>query len=359
MKRSNMFLIAMMMLVIAALACSGIGGGGQPGGNATPASGGGAGAGSGGTTPTKAASAKSEKDFSLTSLTGGLKTLKSYKAEMAMTVKGTDDDGQPVNANMKFNEEVTIEPAARRIYFTGEGVETQGVGTFEIITIGDAAYMVMEQDGKKTCISTTSDQANATEGLMPKDFNLSDGKFVGEETVNGIKAKHYAWKENSGLFGLGGATKGKADVWVASDGEFVVKFTAEATGKGQLWASNKQGEGTFTIEYNVTQVNKSFKIEAPETCKSAASDIPVMADAKDKSVLGDMVAYTSASPFADVVKFYKDEMSKGGWKAAEDSSEMEGVAILNFAKDKRKAQVMITEDKDKQVTSVLVTTSEE
>lgn len=368
MKNVKILMLVVIVLALAALACSIGGGGGQPSDNgaATPASGGGEG-GEIGTSPTKEAAtsapAPAEQDLTLSTLTEGLANLKSYKSTFTIKFVGKDQQGQPVNESWEMREEFTQEPKAQRIAVTSIGLSEEQAaqsGAFEMITIGDTSYMVMQDnDGKRSCISTSSDEATQPEqGLFsPATLGgVSGAKYVKTETANGIKAKHYVWKEG-GLVGLG-FTSAKGDVWVAVDGNYVVKYTAEATGKGTLFGSTAE-EGTITVEYNLTEVNGSFQIEPPAECEAPATDIPIMADAKDKSTFGEMVSYMSASAFADVVEFYKTEMPNNGWQPSGEPTEMEGLATLDFTKDNRKAQVMISYDTDKQITSVLITTSQE
>jgi len=367
MKNVKMFMLVVTVLALAALACSIGGGGGQPSeGVATLIPGGGVG--EGGTPPTQetatSALPPAEQDLTLSTLTEGLATLKSYKSAFTIKFVGKDQQGQPVNGSLETREEFTQEPKAQRIAFTSIGLSPEQAaqsGTFEMVTIGDTSYLIMQdQDRKRSCISTSSEATQPQQGLFTPEMlgGISGAKYVNTETVNGIKTKHYTWKEGGGLVGLG-FTSVKGDVWVAVDGNYVVKYMAEATGKGTLFFGSSGEEGTITIEYNLTEVNGSFKIESPAECEAVATDIPIMADAKDKATFSEMVSYTSASAFADVVQFYKKEMPNNGWQPSGEPTEMEGLATLEFTKDNRKAQVMISYDQDKQIANVIITTTQE
>ncbi|MDH4136864.1 MAG: hypothetical protein OEW09_09170, partial [Anaerolineae bacterium] len=295
MKSVKIFVLVVTVLALATLACSIGGGGGQPSdkGAATPASGGGVG-GEIGTSPTKetatsaptptkaaatSAPTSEENDLTLSTLTEGLATLKSYKSTFIVKFVGKDGQGQPVNGSLETREEFTQEPRAQRIAVTSMGFseeQTDQSDMFEMITIGDTSYMVtQDQDGKRSCISMSSDESTKPQqGLFSPDMlgGVSGAKYVKTETVNGIKAKHYAWKEG-GLVGLG-FTSANGDVWAAVDGDYVVKYTAEATGKDMLFGSTSE-EGTITVEYNLTEVNGSFQIEPPADCEAPSTDIPV------------------------------------------------------------------------------------
>jgi hypothetical protein len=368
MKNVKILMLVVTVLALAALACSIGGGGGQPSdtGAATPVTGGGGGA-EVGTSPTQEAAtsapAPAENDLTLSTLTEGLAALQSYKSTFTIQFAGKDAQGQPVNGSFETREEFIQEPRAQRIAFTSIGFSAEQAdqsGAFEMITIGDTRYMVMQdQDGKRSCISTSSDEGTQPQqGLFSPDMmgGVSGARYVNTETANGIQAKHYTWQEG-GLAGLGFASA-KGEVWVAVDGNYVVKYTAEATGKGALFGSTQE-EGTIAVEYNLIEVNGSFKIEPPAECEAAATDIPIMADASDKSTFGEIMSYTSASALADVVEFYKREMPNNGWQPSGEPTEMEGLAVLEFTKDNRKAQVMISYDADNKTASVMITTSQE
>jgi hypothetical protein len=367
MKNQKMFVLAVIVLTLALLAC-GIGGGGakktaEVPATAVPSEEQG---GQEQVAPTEEAAAPTEgaaaeQDLTLPSVTEGLATLQSYKSTYILKFDGKDADGQPVQGTMEVSEDYTQEPKAQRVAFTSTGFGDQSAaqgGTFEIVTIGDMSYMITQDaDGKNSCVSVSSSEGTQMEqGLFSPNMlgGISGAKYVGRDTVNGIKTKHYTWKEG-GLTGLG-FTSAKGEVWVAEDGNYTVKYTAEATGKGALFGTS-ENEGTLTVEYNLTDVNGSFTIERPADCAAPATDIPLMADAQEKAIMGEMISYSSPSAFADVVAFYKAEMPNNGWQPSGEPTEMEGLAQLDFTKDTRKAQVTITYDTDKQLSSVIVSTS--
>jgi hypothetical protein len=375
--------LALIIVVLALSACGGAGSGAEPTREeiATPASAGQtsdqsaaspteeqAAAPSGAQeTPTAeqvaATPAPTEEDLDLPDLTGGLAGLGSYKSTFSMRFVGKDANGNDVEGTWETQEEFTREPRAQRIVMTTSG-STTGVtgqpGTFGLITIGDMSYIITEDaDGTISCISMSSgEESDLTQGIFTPDMmgSISGAKYAGRETVNGMNTKHYTWKETSlPVFGF---TSASGEVWVATDGDYVVRYVSEASGSGTLFGASEQ-EGTITFEYNLTEVNGSFTIEAPAECETPATDIPVMADAQDKATFGEMLSYSSPSAFADVVEFYKTEMPANGWQPSGEPMEMEDFATLSFAKDGRTAQVMITYSSDTQLTSVVVTTGTE
>jgi hypothetical protein len=375
MKNRRMFALAVIVLTLALLACSIGSTGSQPTSTAASA----APAGQTGSQPTAAPAAQAtsgatpasaqetatpaaggtEQDLTVSSITEGLASLQSYKSTMNVQFSGTDDQGQPVNGSWQTEEDYIQQPPAQRVAITASGFSTDTIqnGSFEMITIGDTTYLLtQDQSGEPSCISvSSSEQSNIQQGLYTPDIlgGINDAKYVNNETVNGVQTKHYAWSE--GTQSLLGFTSSKGDVWRAVDGDYVVKYVAQASGKGTILGSTQE-EGTISVDYELTDVNGSFTIDAPDSCAGPATDIPIMADAQDKSSFGELLTYSSPSDFATVVDFYKAEMPNDGWQPSGEPMETEGLASLEFTKDSRTAQVVITYDSDTQLTSVTVST---
>lgn len=313
--------------------------------------------------PDMTAPDSAEGNLNLGNVTEGLALLSSYKSRFAMTFSGTDAQGQEVHNTWAVEEDLIQDPRAQRTAMTSTesvGGEAGQPSIFEMYTIGEGTYWVnQDADGGVSCTSmSSSEPAAPQQGMFTPDMlgGISDAKYVGTETINGVRSKHYAWQENTmPLFGFGSV---KGDVWVAADGEYTVKYRAEATGKGSF-LSTTDAEGTLTVEYDLTDINSSFAIEAPSECQGPATDIPVMANAQDKSTFGDTISYSSPTALADVVAFYQAEMPQDGWQATGEPSNMEGFAMLEFAKEGRTAQLMLTYDADAQKTSVLISISQQ
>jgi hypothetical protein len=302
-----------------------------------------------------------EQDLSLDSVSEGLTQLRSYKSTLTMRFIGKDSQGQAVDSSWTMQEEFTEQPRAQRVVWTtsestgGQPAVTSG---YEVITIGQSTYMITRDDsGTETCIESSSGDATPPEQMLSADMwgSISDAKYVNTETVNGVRAKHYAWDEGT-LVTLGYAT-GKGETWVAVDGGYVVRQLIEFTGKG-LFLAGSDEEGTSTWQWDVTDANGSFQIQAPEGCESAATDLPIMAGATDMFTYGDMISYTSGGAFADVVAFYKTEMPNAGWQPSGTPFEGEDFAMLEFTKDERTASVSLSYSASDQTTSVILSVSQ-
>jgi len=277
-----------------------------------------------------------DEDISLSSVTSGLQSLDSYRGYLKMTFEGStgDEEGQWV---MEMDMEHVRDPFAQRVVVRG-GETGLGEG-FESVQIGDQSYVVF---GEGQCISSSADEEDAMDmELFDVDDTiggLEEARRVRpDETVNGVLCRHYVFDEKA--LGWGTFTHAEGEMWVAIDGEYVVKYAVQAEGKNPItW-----DEGQIDWEYEIRDVNQPITIEPPAGCEAAESEFPMMPDATNTSTFGGMVTYESSSSFDDVLAFYQEQMPAEGWSDTGDSFITEGTAMLSYAKDGSSANVTLTE----------------
>ncbi len=280
----------------------------------------------------------------------GLDKLKSYRMSWQAEWNATDA-GKTDNANWAWVEEYSSEPKALHWSWKAAGSDAAAKkNALEMWQIGDTTYMLnYDEEGQATCVSMSSeDQSNQlTKGLFSPNTlgSVSNGKYVGSETVNGVKAKHYRYDEKSATLGAFGKVSG--DLWVAEDGGFVVKDVMNWQGGEGLLGGSSQTKGDGKWTWELSDVNQPITIKAPENCGGAAEGLPMIQDASEKAQLGDMITYKTGSSLADAVAFYQKEMSAAGWTAEGEPSIMDEFATLQFTREGQKASVTITRDNDK------------
>lgn len=282
-------------------------------------------------------------------VTEGLASLNSYKSTFTMSF-----DGQPKQSNWTIVEEFSKNPPAKRTTTNGTGASMQDMAS-QWIEVDGKFYLITSD----TCTSTDSKEApSSTLGFTPSSVigDITAAQLLGTETINGVPTQHFQ-SDLSRFATLGQYSNAKSEVWIAQPGNYVVKYIFEATGPDTFFGSSN-AEGTLRWVYELSNVNQPLNITAPENCGGTPQDIPVMTDAKDQSSFGNMSTYTTPSTFDDVVAFYKKEMTANGWQEKEGGMSSDGFTMLSYAKDKRTAQVTITADKDKNVTSVMITINE-
>lgn len=288
-----------------------------------------------------------DKPLSLNDRQTGLDKLKSYRMKWLAEWKSTEvTSTQAVTWN--WVEEYVAKPEALHLTWKlTDSKEKNQNSEMEIWQIDNATYMLQKDaTGKGQCISFSSDdQKNQlTKGLFSPNAlgNVKDAKYVDSPTVNGLKTKRYKYDEKG--FALFGAAKVAGEIWVAVDGEFVVKETLTWSGAAGLFGINAKEKGDGKWTWEITDVNQAITIKAPENCGGASSDIPMMKDATEKNRFGDTTMYKSATKLADVAKFYQKEMAAAGWKASGEAEITDEFAQLEFTKGDKKAEIMLTND---------------
>ena len=300
--------------------------------------------------PTESAAAPvatEEADLELTDRESALSQLKSYVATWSMTWTGKKD-GEDQTVGWKATQRYTADPeASHMIIESTDSLDADDAGVFEMIQIGTQSYMISDEGGEQQCISFSSDDNQFSQNWVgPESFGaVRGGRYAGQETVNGIRTKHYRYDEKA--TGINAYSRLSGDIWVAVDGGYAVKDVANWEGNllGMGDETSEEGKGSWTWE--LSEVNQPFEITAPPNCESGAAGLPVLPDATEKATFGDMTTYQTATKLADVVAFYKAEMPKAGWTAAEGGMSMEELATLKFTKDDQTATVMVTVDGDK------------
>jgi len=280
--------------------------------------------------------AEEEEEISLSSVSSGLQSLDSYRSHFKMTFEGTTE-GEAESWVYEMDVETVRDPLAQRVVIQG-GYAGEG---FESVQIGDKRYVVL---GEGQCISSSADEGDAVdmEVFEPDDaFGGLEGarRVRPDEQVNGIPCRHYTFDETS--IAWGGFTHVEGEMWVAKDGEYVVKYIMQADGKNPI---TQDEEGHVGWEYEVRDVNIPITIEAPDGCSGAEGEFPVMPDATDMTTMGGMLTYSSGSSLEEVQAFYQEQMAADGWSEAEDSFISSDTAMLSFTKEGRTATITLSSE---------------
>ena len=99
----------------------------------------------------------------------------------------------------------------------------------------------------------------------------------------------------------------------------------------------------------------------PGLPKDFPADIPQPKNAKTLGSLnsseGVVVTFESTDKVQDIVNFYKEEMKKNGFSITEGGENLvsDKGGLINWSKDKRDIGLMLGYDKDKNITSLVIT----
>ena len=281
-------------------------------------------------------------------------TLDSYQMEMTISTTVTETT-QVIRATIL----VSNDPHQSQMTFAFEGfADMAGMESMSMTQIEDTSYMNMPEFG---CISMTASEAEDAfaESLDANEFleDIGEAELVGEETINGIETLHYTFDETAIQDETTQFNSAQGDVYIAKDGNYVVRFRIEGEGNvsdlgmalGEEGTETQEAIGLMVVQMDLTNVNEPVSITIPAECENsglADADYPVLEDAYESGSFGGIVTYKTNTPFADAVAFYQESLTAEGWVYQEaDSFIMEGsTALMYFDQGDRSLTVTITED---------------
>lgn len=313
----------------------------------------------------------------------GLEQLSSYRVNFVMTFDG-ESGGQPAKGQVKMTLEEAKSQPARHLTMEMSGTiteQTGGMNALEVFYIDDKVYMKNAAMGDDSWISFSGEEATAFEkGFFAPDEQLElpntadcDSQPV---TVNGISTTRCTFTEKDITSDEATFDRVQGEVWVATEGNYIVKLTFNAEGYRSIQKSEDDvfDFGSVSFDYNVQDINSDFTITLPEEAKKATDmgaaggvetggetgqagtgDIPVLSDAQDVVNLAGFVTYSTPAAIADIVSFYRQELAAAGWQEnSEDAFTDESTAILSFTREGKTFHLTITTQDNKRAVMAAV-----
>lgn len=276
--------------------------------------------------------------FMLADTRSGLGDLSSYKATLTYTFNGTQA-GQAEQWTKTYVMLTTKEPAARQIT-----VETTGaVPAIDSVFMAEADGASYERLGENACSANLIEPGNSLADWMePAGFltSVMGAEEAGSETVNDVAANHYTFDERA--LGALDIMKSTGEVWVASDGGYIVKYTTTTTGDAKYFGEGI--EGTVTWDYELTDVNQPLTLELPADCPSGMVNAPQLPDATDVVNMPGLLTFTTVTSLADAAAFYQKQIPELGWTLVGDPAITDTTAILSFSEGNQTMNVIIIVD---------------
>lgn len=188
-------------------------------------------------------------------------TLSSFRQKVVLDFVA---DGSGVHSKATYEGEVTTNPTALHSILSVEGEAASQLPSnrVELIWIGDQAWVKV---GRKpwvqvpvTALETKyAGQVVGVGELLP--FIQQARRVMPDETINGIPCKHYVY-DISDLQTEAGMTSAQGDIWVAKDGDYVVRLTLN--GHGTYYGAYTSS-GTLNLVYDLFDVNTPISINPP------------------------------------------------------------------------------------------------
>ncbi|MBC7264965.1 MAG: hypothetical protein H5T64_11515 [Chloroflexi bacterium] len=273
--------------------------------------------------------------------------LNSYRSRF--TWRWTAEDGTVEGINAE--QEERRQPAARRIVFREEGGAGAG---WTMIQIGDTQWMDfgqgwMQYQQKPEDLLTFGQGFFGFEDIANTVDTSTDYRYVGVETVNGIRTRHYVLTFSPAMIAAlskGEVSDVQSEAWIA-DQPGLPAFTARYLLRWKETREGKSGSAEYIFE--VYDVNVPISIEAPAVTTGLPEDVPLYPNATEFFAMEGMVSFSVADDVATVADFYRARLAANGWSKDSDQT-LEGTVMQGWSKAGRTIQVMIsTKDGGSQV----------
>lgn len=238
----------------------------------------------------------------------GLSEASGYRSTLTLSFDGTQD-GRPMRWSNTYTYAATHAPSASQLLIEETGDDSQPP-----VFMAEMNGVAYEKRAEELCIGSPIDPANSlAQELEPAAQlpSLFGAEEAGTEAVNGAQAVHYTFDERA--LAEYGFSKITGELWLASEGGYVLRFKMTTTGAVGYFDENTGG--TLSYDYELTEINAPVSIELPADCPPGLVDAPMLPDAANVNNRPGVLEYQTASSVAEARAFYEQQLPKLGWTA--------------------------------------------
>ncbi|MGQ9529750.1 MAG: hypothetical protein ACUVUA_18730 [Chloroflexus sp.] len=232
--------------------------------------------------PTPPASGGGE-NISVPGSQANLSQLESYRVTIAWNLTGKTTDGKTVEEQTTYTQALHRPSNTGYILVVEDKPGVQGTRS-EIYSVDNTLYIYAKGTGacRPTMMAGMGDMLRGITDAMTAPVQTGEAKLVNRgETINGILTDRYTLDETSAS--QFGAVVEKADLWVAREGGYLVKYdlTIKVT-PGSANPANipadvaTLSEGTISYNWTLEDINTTA-ITIPSVCSSqtVGVDLPL------------------------------------------------------------------------------------
>jgi hypothetical protein len=285
--------------------------------------------------------------FNLPAPVAGLSDLSSYRATLTRSFEGTQD-GQPLVWSRSYVMLMLADQSlpARHLMIEAEG------GDAAVLFAAEVHGALYQREGEDACNATVSEEENfISDRWEPAGylFSVMGAEPAGSETINGVATDHYTFDERA----IGGVDVADAtgEVWVASEGGYVIKYVLTVEAGADFFGEGRQG--TTSLDYALTDINQPITVALPADCPAGMVDAPLLPDAVEAVHVPGLISYTTSTSTADAAAFYQEQLPTLGWQPLGEPIITETSMQLDFKQGDQQLSVIIITDEG--VTTVLIT----
>lgn len=274
--------------------------------------------------------------FTLVDPQSGLQDLSSYQATLTMAFEGTQN-GKPRKWSKTYKMLASNDPPARQWTIDGNS----DAQSLEQSFLAEVAGLDYERRGQDSCTATEIRSGNS----LGERFELASllsgvigAEEAGSETVDAIEAKHYTFDQQA--LGEQDLTESAGELWVASEGNYIVKYSLTRKAKADYFGEGI--EGTLTLDYQLTAPNQPVTLQLPEDCPPGLVDAPLLPDAANVEKSPGLLSYQTASSLQDALDFYEKSLPGLGWEAEMEPVVTEDSAALSYRQGQQSLSIFLT-----------------
>lgn len=262
--------------------------------------------------------------FHLGDTEAGLADLSSYVATLRVSFDGTRA-GKAEIWSKTYTMHATRQPLAR--HWTIE--QSANGSAADTVLQAEMNGLYYEKHGQDSCNAGALPQEDLpSESYEPAAFlsGVIGAEEVGTEDVNDIPTTHYSFDQRA--LGTADVAQSTGEMWVASEGAYVVKYLLTTTAGPDHFGAGVGG--TLSMEYALTGPNAALTIALPEDCPPGLVNAPALPDATNVENLPGLLAFDTATPMAEAVAFYTEQLPPLGWSPQGDPLLAEAAAMLIY-----------------------------
>lgn len=290
-----------------------------------------------------------------------LDQLESYR--MSIQIRTEMADGNVEEQYMQITR--TKNPDARDMSITGllDGETTEEI---RLIQIEDQQWIkageewIQSQMAQEN-LETTGDMDDIVEDVADM---IEDARNLGLETINGVRARHYAlddaqYLEDAELL-VDNVQDVRLDFWVAEESNlppYLVRSEYEVRGS----ANGEDGIISYLMIMDVTDVNQDLTVTPPaagETGGGVPDDVPLLEERANMTAVGGMILYTTPRGYQEVLDFYTRELENQGWQKQSTVLSSDALTVEEWKKDGRTLNLNVASEEGAEETSVTIMISE-
>lgn len=268
----------------------------------------------------------------------GLAALPAYAASYTLTFSGTRA-GKASIWSQAYTLTVASASQARLLAYNeyGLGPRRAAYPSLEGVA-GKSRYSRMNPGDP--CVASDVVTGTVPPALLDPSGLLPRGRILVRdgvtETVNGIAVLPYRVNPATGAVTAPGPAP---RIWLATQGGYVVRYSAAASGGSEMYGADIRG--VLSVEYAVRTIDPSLAAVVPVDCPLPLPDLPAMADRAVVLDYPGLLRYSTGSGIQAVADFYLARLPAAGFSLVGDARIGTINASLTFSRADQTIGVLV------------------